>query len=116
MYRDDMGKRILYIRKNVCGYSRRKLANLVKEDMETIELLELGILTYPDPNLILRIADVLDSFYMNFVKEGYEDTFLSLLDWGTQNQREINVLKDLTLALASILINERGTNERKRRN
>ena len=116
MYRDDMGKRILYIRKNVCGYSRRKLANLVKEDMETIELLELGILTNPDPNLILRIADVLDSFYMNFVKEDYEDTFLSLLDWGTQNQREINVLKDLTLALASILINERGTNERKRRN
>ena len=113
MYKDDMGERILYLRKNVCGYSRRKLAKLVNEDAETIELLELGILKYPDPTLILRIADVLDSFYMNFVKEEYEDTFLSLLEWGTDKKSEIDVLKDLTLMMAAFIIEERKKHEEK---
>ena len=34
MYKEDMGYRIMYLRKYVCGYSQRRLAKLVNEDIE----------------------------------------------------------------------------------
>lgn len=104
MYREDMGYRIMLQRKYVCGYSQRKLAKLVGEDIETIRMLENGELLNPQPQLILRIADVLDSFYMEFVKKEHEDEFLYFLDWGTTVHEDIISLKELTLLLSSIAI------------
>lgn len=104
MYREDMGYRIMLQRKYVCGYSQRRLAKLVGEDVETIRMLEHGELLNPQPDLILRIADVLDSFYMEYVKKEYEDEFLYFLDWGTTNHEEIISLKALTLLLSNIAI------------
>lgn len=104
MYKDDMGYRIMLQRKYVCGYSQRRLAKLVGEDVETIRMLEHGELLNPQPDLILRIADVLDSFYMEFVKKEYEDEFLYFLDWGTTDHEEILSLKALTLLLSNIAI------------
>lgn len=104
MYKDDMGYRIMLQRKYVCGYSQRRLAKLVGEDVETIRMLEHGELLNPQPDLILRIADVLDSFYMEFVKKEYEDEFLYFLDWGTTNHEEILSLKALTLLISNIAI------------
>ena len=82
MYKEDMGYRIMYLRKYVCGYSQRRLAKLVNEDIETIRMLEDGRIKNPQPSLILRISDVLDSFYMHFVNKEYEEEFLYFLDWG----------------------------------
>lgn len=104
MYKDDMGYRIMLQRKYVCGYSQRRLAKLVGEDVETIRMLEHGELLNPQPDLILRIADVLDSFYMEFVKKEYEDEFLYFLDWGTTDHEEILSLKALALLLSNIAI------------
>lgn len=104
MYKEDMGYRIMLQRKYVCGYSQRRLAKLVGEDVETIRMLEHGELLNPQPQLILRIADVLDSFYMEFVKKEYEDEFLYFLDWGTTNHEDIIALKELTLLLSNIAI------------
>ncbi len=104
MYKEDLGDRIKFQRKNVCGYSRRKLAKLVNEDLETIMMLENGELKNPQPQLILKIADVLDSFYMNFVNEEYEEEFLYYLDWGTKNRESIIALKNLTKLLSNIAI------------
>lgn len=112
MYRDDMGYRIMLQRKYVCGYSQRRLAKLVGEDVETIRTLEHGELLNPQPDLILRIADVLDSFYMEFVKKEYEDEFLYFLDWGTTNHEEILSLKALTLLLSNIAIKLRFPDKR----
>lgn len=107
MYKSDMGYKIKNLRKNVFGYSQRKLAKLVNEDIETIRMLEAGILKNPKPQLVLRIADVLDSFYMNFVKEEYEDEFLSNLDWGTQNQGSIEFLKEICFSISIIELMKR---------
>lgn len=112
MYREDMGYRIMLQRKYVCGYSQRRLAKLVGEDVETIRMIEHGELLNPQPSLILRIADVLDSFYMEFVKKEYEDEFLYFLDWGTTNHEEIISLKELTLLLSNIAIKLRFPDKR----
>ena len=95
MYKEDMGYRIKYLRKYVCGYSQRRLAKLVEEDIETIKML---------PSLILRISDVLDSFYMYFVKEEYEDEFLYFLDWGTTDHNSILFFKNFTVAFSDAII------------
>ena len=104
MYKEDMGNRIMIQRKYVCGYSQRRLAKLVNEDIETIRMIEDGRIKNPQPQLILRIADVLDSFYMEFVNKEYENEFLYYLDWGTTNHEEINLLKNLTLLISEIAI------------
>ena len=107
MYKEDMGYRIMIQRKYVCGYSQRKLAKLVNEDIETIRMLEDGRIKNPQPQLILRIADVLDSFYMEFVNKEYEDEFLYFLDWGTTDHESIIALKNLTLLISDIAIQSR---------
>ncbi len=104
MYKEDFGYRIMIQRKYVCGYSQKKLAKLVNEDIETIRMLEDGRIKNPQPQLILRIADVLDSFYMEFVNKEYEDEFLTYLDWGTSDYEYINTLKKLTLLISDIVI------------
>lgn len=81
MYKEDMGYNIMILRKYIRGYSQRKLAKMVGEDIETIRMLEDGRIKNPQPSLILRISEVLDSFYMNFVNKEYEDEFLYFLDW-----------------------------------
>ena len=107
MYKKDMGKRIKYLRKNVCGYSQRRLAKLVNEDVETIRMIENGQIKNPQPQLILRIAEALDSFYMEFVKKEYEDEFLYYIDWGTYNHEDIVFLKDFSLLMSSIIISSK---------
>lgn len=104
MYKEDMGYRIKYLRKYVCGYSQRRLAKLVEEDIETIRMLEDGRIKNPQPSLILRISDVLDSFYMYFVKEGYEDEFLYFLDWGTTDHNSILFFKNFIVAFSDAII------------
>ncbi|MDO5569790.1 MAG: helix-turn-helix transcriptional regulator [bacterium] len=104
MYKEDMGFRIKVLRKYICGYSQRRLSKMVGEDIETIRMLEDGRFKNPQPQLILRIADVLDSFYMEFVKKEYEDEFLYYLDWGTYDHDKIVAIKDLTIALSEIII------------
>lgn len=111
MYKEDMGYRIKYLRKYVCGYSQRRLAKLVEEDIETIRMLEDGRIKNPQPSLILRISDVLDSFYMYFVKEEYEDEFLYFLDWGTTDDEKIKLLKNLTIVLSDVFIKYKYYNE-----
>ena len=110
VYKEDMGYRIMYLRKYVCGYSQRRLAKLVNEDIETIRMLEDGRIKNPQPSLILRISDVLDSFYMHFVNKEYEDEFLYFLDWGTTDDKQIKILKNLTLALSDIVIKYKNHN------
>ena len=107
MYKEDMGNRIMIQRKYVCGYSQRRLAKLVNEDVETIRMIEDGRIKNPQPQLILRIADVLDSFYMEFVNKEYEDEFLYFLDWGTTDHESIIALKNLTLLISDIAIQTR---------
>ena len=111
MYKEDIGYRIMLQRKYICGYSQRKLAKLVGEDIETIRMLESGELLNPKPQLILRIADALDSFYMEFVKKEHEDEFLYFLDWGTNVHEDILSLKDLILLLSNIAIKFHITNQ-----
>ena len=112
MYKEDMGYRIMIERKYVCGYSQRRLAKLVGEDIETIRMLEDGRLRNPQPDLILRIAEVLDSFYMNFVNPEYEEEFLYFLDWGTTDHDSIIALKELTKLVSDIAIKCRFPNRR----
>lgn len=104
MYKEDMGYRIKYLRKYVCGYSQRRLSKLVEEDIETIRMLEDGRIKNPQPSLILRISDVLDSFYMYFVKEEYEDEFLYFLDWETTDHNSILFFKNFTVAFSDAII------------
>lgn len=104
VYKEDMGYRIKYLRKYVCGYTQRRLAKLVEEDIETIRMLEDGRIKNPQPSLILRISDVLDSFYMYFVKEEYEDEFLYFLDWGTTDYNSILFFKNFTVAFSDAII------------
>lgn len=104
VYKEDMGYRIKYLRKYVCGYSQRRLAKLVEEDIETIKMLEDGRIKNPQPSLILRISDVLDSFYMYFVKEEYEDEFLYFLDWETTDHNSILFFKNFTVAFSDAII------------
>lgn len=104
VYKEDMGYRIKYLRKYVCGYSQRRLAKLVEEDIETIRMLEDGRIKNPQPSLILRISDVLDSFYMYFVKEEYEDEFLYFLDWETTDHNSILFFKNFTVAFSDAII------------
>ena len=104
MYKDDLGYRIKVLRKYICGYSRRKLAKLVNEDIETIRMLEEGKIKNPSPQLILKIAEALDSFYMNFVKREHEKEFLYYLDWGTNDDETIIALRDLVLLLRDIAV------------
>ena len=107
MYKEDMGLKIMLLRKYGRGYSQRKLAKLVNEDVEVIRMLEDGRLRNPQPQLILRISDVLDSFYMEFVKKEYEDEFLYYLDWGTFDHDFIISMKNLALLLSKIAIDSR---------
>lgn len=104
MYREDMGYKIMLQRKYICGYSQRRLAKMVGEDIETIRMIEDGRIRNPQPRLILRIADVLDSFYMEFVNKEYEDEFLYYLDWGTHDHDSIIALRELTMLLSEISI------------
>lgn len=104
VYKEDMGYRIKYLRKYVCGYSQRRLAKLVEEDIETIRMLEDGRIKNPQPSLILRISEVLDSFYMNFVNKEYEDEFLYFLDWGTKDDNSILFFKNFTVAFSDAII------------
>lgn len=112
MYKEDMGYKIMIERKYVCGYSQRRLAKMVGEDIETIRMLEDGRLKNPQPQLILRIAECLDSFYMNFVNPEYEDEFLYFLDWDTYEHDKIIALKELTKMLSEIVIKCRFPNRR----
>lgn len=104
MYKEDMGYRIMMQRKYIRGYSQRRLAKMVNEDIETIRMLEDGRLKNPQPQLILRIADVLDSFYMEYVNKEYEEEFLYYLDWGTTDHDSIIFFKALTKLLNDIVI------------
>lgn len=104
MYKEDMGFQIMIKRKYVCGYSQRRLAKLLNEDVETIRMIENGSFKTPPPQLILRIAGILDSFYMEFVNEEYEDEFLSLLEWGTDDEVIIDSLKHISLILSNVAI------------
>ena len=113
MYKEDMGEKIRYLRKYVCGYSQRRLAKLVGEDVETIKMLEDGREKNPQPELILKIAGVLDSFYMEFVNEEYEDEFLYFLDWGTTDDTKIKFFKTMSLALSDLVINIRFSDRKK---
>lgn len=113
MYKEDMGYRIKNLRKYVCGYSQRKLARLVNEDVETIRMLEDGRLKNPRPQLILRIADVCDSFYMEFVNKEAEDEFLTYLDWGTTDEDLIRAIKNLTIAISEFSIEKRFAKRKK---
>lgn len=110
MYREDMGRKIRYLRKYHCGYSQRRLAKLVGVDLETIRMLENGELKNPQPQLILNVAEALDSFYMEFVNREYEDEFLYFLNWGTFDDDIIEQLKDITIALSEIAIKMRLMN------
>lgn len=111
MYKEDMGYNIMILRKYICGYSQRKLAKMVGEDIETIRMLEDGRIKNPQPSLILRISEVLDSFYMNFVNKEYEDEFLYFLDWGTKDDKEIKILKNFTLPLSETIIKNKFYSE-----
>lgn len=111
MYKEDMGYNIMILRKYICGYSQRKLAKMVGEDIETIRMLEDGRIKNPQPSLILRISEVLDSFYMNFVNKEYEDEFLYFLDWGTKDDNEIEILKNFTLSLSETIIKNKFYSE-----
>lgn len=104
MYKEDMGYNIMILRKYICGYSQRKLAKMVGEDIETIRMLEDGRIKNPQPSLILRISEVLDSFYMNFVNKEYEDEFLYFLDWGTTDHNSIMLFKNFTVAFSDAII------------
>lgn len=104
MYKKNMGKRIKCLRKYVCGYSQRQLARLVNEDVETIRMIESGEIRNPQPQLILRIATVLDSFYMEFVEKEYEEEFLYYLDWGTYNHESIMFLKETSLLISKLIV------------
>lgn len=104
MYKRSMGKRIKYLRKYVFGYSQRKLAKLIGEDVETIKMLEDGSLKNPQPQVILKIAYVLDSFYMEFINPEYEDEFLYFLDWGTTDDVLIKNIKNCTLLICEMVI------------
>ncbi|MDO5569821.1 MAG: helix-turn-helix transcriptional regulator [bacterium] len=114
MYKKDMGFRIKILRRDVCGYSQRRLAKLVGEDIETIRMIEDGRIKNPQPQLILRIAEILDSFYMEFVEKEYEDEFLYYLDWGTHDHDKIVIIKDLTITLSEILIAQKFGTKYKR--
>lgn len=107
MYKRDMGYKIMLMRKYEFGYSQRRLAKMLGEDIETIRMIEDGRIMNPQPQLILRIAEIFDSFYMEFVEKEYEDEFLYYLDWGTTNHEEIIKLKNMTIALSEILIASR---------
>lgn len=112
MYRDDMGIKIKNLRKNYYGISQRRLAKMLNEDLETIRMIEDGRIKNPQPQLILRIADLLDSFYMDFVKEEYEDEFLTFLDWGTHDDDIIELMKELTSEISNIIIDIKFQNRR----
>ena len=106
MYKKDMGYKIKNLRKNVFGYSQRKVAKLLNEDVETIRMIEDGRCKNPEPQLILRIAELFDSFYMEFVRKECEDKFLMSLDWGTNDKDAIKSLKDLTMFISNIAVEE----------
>lgn len=114
MYKDDMGKRIKFLRKYYCGYSQKRLAKIVGEDIETIRMIEDGRLKNPQPQLILKIAGALDSFYMEFVNKEYEDEFLYFLDWGTTDDTLIKSLKELVMVISDVAIQlKKVSNEKK---
>lgn len=101
MYKEDMRKRIKYLRTKVCGYSQRHLARLAAIDLDLLRMIEHGEIKNPQPNVILRIADALDSFYMEFVDD--EEEFLLFLDWGTYDDEAIGFFKDSAIAISLIL-------------
>ena len=76
IYRRNFGRKIRHLRRDVFGYSIAHFAHLVDCDKDTIYEIEIGAIKCPEPQLILRIADVLDSFYMQFVRPKYEKIFL----------------------------------------
>lgn len=47
---------------------------------------------------------------MHFVNKEYEDEFLYFLDWGTTDDKQIKILKNLTLALSDIIIKYKNHN------
>ena len=104
MYKEDMGYKIMIQRKYIRGYSQRRLAKLVGEDIETIRMIEDGRFKNPQPQLILRIAEALDSFYMEYVNKDYEEEFLYFLDWGTTDHETILALKNLTKIISDMVI------------
>jgi len=114
MYKDDMGKRIKFLRKYYFGYSQKRLAKIVGEDIETIRMIEDGRLKNPQPQLILKIAGVLDSFYMEFVNKEYEDEFLYFLDWGTTDDTLIKFLKELVMIISDVAIQMRKVSNEKK--
>lgn len=104
IYRKDLGKQIRDLRKNTFGYSIKHLAYLVECDKDVIYEIETGEIKCPEPQLILRIANVLDSFYMQFVNPKYESIFLYNLDWGTSDPYEILSMMKFTQALSDAII------------
>lgn len=111
MYRENLGLKIMRLRKYSRGYSQRYLAHLVGVDVETIRMIEDGSMPNPPAQLILRIAEELDSFYMEFVRRNKEEKFLRALDWGENNNLDdINYLIDMCDEIKKIIIlsNYRG--------
>ena len=113
MYKDDLGYRVMFQRKYVCGYSRKKLAKLTGIDIEDIRMIENGSLKNPKPQLILNIAGALGTYYMNFVKKEAEDEFLYYLDWGTTDHQSIIFLKNLASTISDIVIKFRMNEDNK---
>lgn len=104
IYRRNFGRKIRHLRRDVFGYSIAHFAHLVDCDKDTIYEIEIGAIKCPEPQLILRIADVLDSFYMQFVRPKYEKIFLYNLNWGTSNPYEILSMMQFTQVLGDAII------------
>ena len=104
IYRRNFGRKIRHLRRDVFGYSIAHFSHLVDFDKDTIYEIEIGAIKCPEPQLILRIADVLDSFYMQFVRPKYEKIFLYNLNWGTSNPYEILSMMQFTQALGDAII------------
>ena len=99
-YKDDLGARIMFTRESICGYTAPQLAKKSHTSLNTIIALESGEYKNPHPDLILRIAEALDSFYMDFVEEDYEKEFLENLSWGDVDNVQKYDLINITLSFA----------------
>ena len=71
MFVKDLGK-IIKKEREEWGVSKRTLAKLIGEEIDTIENIELGIEKNPNFYLILNICNILDiSIFSILTKEGF---------------------------------------------
>lgn len=104
MYKDELGSIIKELRKEVFGYSQRRLAKMLNEDIETIRMIEDGRIKNPRPQLILNLATIFDTYYMKFVNKDYEDEFLTYLEWDTQDELIIEIYKSACIEISNAFI------------